>query len=158
MDSVKKWQTRSLSYENTVHLGEQLGANAKGGEVIEMISDLGGGKTAFVTGLARGVGSEDQVSSPTFMISRVYYGRTLTVHHFDFYRLEEPGMIAQQLAEVQGDPGSIVIVEWGDIVHDVLPLLRCKIEIARAEEHADDRLITCSYPEQYDYLFDGLIL
>ncbi len=157
MSTEKTWQTRSLSYENTVRLGEQLGCSTKGGEVIELISDLGGGKTAIVTGLAVGIGSEDQVSSPTFTVSRVYYGKKFTIHHFDFYRLEEAGLIAQQLAEVLDDPTAIIIVEWGNVVHDVLPQDRCIIDISKVEDRENERIITCRYTDKYDYLFESFV-
>jgi tRNA threonylcarbamoyladenosine biosynthesis protein TsaE len=59
------WQTQSIDFEHTELLAERLGKKLKGGEVIELVSDLGGGKTTFVRGLARGMGSPDHVASPT---------------------------------------------------------------------------------------------
>jgi len=77
----------SESPEATEQLAEAIGRRLTGGEVIELVSDLGGGKTTFVRGLARGLGSADVVSSPTFTVSKVYKADKLELHHFDFYRL-----------------------------------------------------------------------
>ncbi len=122
----------------------------RGGEVIELVSDLGGGKTTFVRGLARGLGSTDRVSSPTFTISKVYkVPGSLALHHFDFYRLPEAGLIAEELADVLDDPRNIVVVEWAGIVQDVLPQSKLTIRIEKTPE--DERIfhITAS-PELAD--------
>jgi len=102
----------------------------KGGEVIELVSDLGGGKTTFVRGLVRGLGSEDKVASPTFTISKLYKKDKLEVHHFDFYRLQEAGIVADELAEIAGDPLTVTVIEWGGAVQHVLPEERMTVTIA----------------------------
>src|SRR5262249_35297728 len=112
---------RTASAEATEKLGEQIGKRLRGGEVIELVSDLGGGKTTFVRGLARGFGSTAHVSSPTFTISHEYKAGRRTLYHYDFYRLTEAGIMADELAEAAHDPDAVVVVEWGDIVADVLP-------------------------------------
>src|SRR4051812_18557733 len=93
------WQTSSTSFADTERLGELLGSRLDGSEVIELRSDLGGGKTTFVRGLIRGTGSKDHVVSPTFTLSRIYQTKDFQIHHFDFYRLNDPGILADQLAE-----------------------------------------------------------
>lgn len=85
----------SDSTDATIKLGEQLGRNLKGGETIEFLSDLGGGKTTFITGLNKGFGSEDPVASPSFTISYTYSRQNKKqLHHFDFYRLEDAGIVS----------------------------------------------------------------
>lgn len=148
------WQTSSTSSEETERLAEKIGASLKGGEVIELISDLGGGKTTFVRGLARGAGSKDRVASPTFTISRVYETGDKEIHHFDFYRLGEAGLIGEELAEVLGDPHRITVVEWADIVQDVLPTQRLTITIAKTP--TDGRELTFRAPLALDYLIKAL--
>lgn len=102
--------------------GEQLGAALHVGIVIELIGDVGAGKTTFVKGLARGLGVSDDVQSPSFTISRVYEARDgLELRHYDFYRLSEPGVMQMELAEAIASPHVVTVVEWGDIVADVLP-------------------------------------
>jgi len=114
---------------DTQNLATIVGKVVKGGEVIEFTSDLGGGKTAFVKGLARGMGVLDVVQSPTFMLSIVHKAnRGLELHHFDFYRLHEAGMSAE-LAESLQQANAVTAVEWGDIVHDVLPNYRMSVNI-----------------------------
>jgi tRNA threonylcarbamoyladenosine biosynthesis protein TsaE len=135
-------------------LGEQIGALLKGGEVIELVSDLGGGKTTFTRGLVRGAGSHDAVASPTFTISREYKAADFIIVHFDFYRLAEAGVVAEELREFVGDSQTVTVVEWGDIVANVLPEDRVSIELSQVGEDARD--ITIRYPETKAYLFEGL--
>ena len=143
-------QIISQSPTATEHLGERIGASLRGGEVIELISDLGGGKTTLVRGLARGMGSQDKVASPTFTISHEYHTGRLTLYHFDFYRLSEAGIVADELREVVGDPTAVVVIEWGELVADVLPADRLSLTIRATGETA--RELTFRYPAQLAYL------
>jgi len=122
------------SMQETIAFGESLGSKLQGGEVIELTSDIGGGKTTLVRGVARGIQSEDQVQSPTFTISRIYEGEVCNIHHFDFYRLENPGVMREELLESIDDPRVVVVVEWSQIVEDVLPADRITINIDALEE------------------------
>lgn len=142
----------SISRQETIEFGTKTGKKLKGGEVIELLSDLGGGKTTFVSGLALGFGSKDPVASPSFTISYVY-GRPdgKQLHHFDFYRLQDAGVVGNELAEVVGDENIVTVIEWGNIVHNVLPPKRIKINIENQSEN--QRLIKCQYAKEYDYLF-----
>jgi tRNA threonylcarbamoyladenosine biosynthesis protein TsaE len=140
------------SHQQTTKLGERIGRNLRGGEVFELKSDLGGGKTTFVSGLAKGFGSPDPVASPSFTINYVYTRPDKKqLFHFDFYRLEDPGIIANELAEVENDPGVVTAVEWSDIVHDLLPEARVIVAITATAENT--RTITVTYAEEYEYLF-----
>ncbi|HEY1835303.1 MAG TPA: tRNA (adenosine(37)-N6)-threonylcarbamoyltransferase complex ATPase subunit type 1 TsaE [Candidatus Saccharimonadales bacterium] len=147
---MKTWQTDSASLEATEALAEKIGKRLKGGEVIELVSDLGGGKTAFVRGLARGLGSRDHVASPTFTISREYQAGELTLYHFDFYRLSEPGIMSAELAEILDDPKAVVAVEWSDIVQHVLPEKRLSVKFALNGETS--RQLDFTYPPELAYL------
>lgn len=124
-----------------------LGQLLKNPEVIELRADLAGGKTTFVRGLARGLGSKDTVSSPTFTLSKIYKARNLQIHHFDFYRLNNGGIVADQLAESLEDPNVITVVEWSDIVQNVLPEDRLSIEFKPTANDSQQREISISYPE-----------
>lgn len=134
----------------TEAFGEKLGAKLKGQEVIELKSDLGGGKTTLTRGIARGAGSTDNVASPTFTISKLYQTPNITLYHFDFYRLQEAGLMAHELHDALEDPQGVVIVEWGDLVEDVLPKKRMTITLHRSEN--DGRELVCNYPEAMEYL------
>lgn len=144
------WQTDTASPEATQELAATIGKRLKGGEVIELVSDLGGGKTAFVRGLAKGMGSHDQVASPTFTISREYHADNLTLYHFDFYRLNEPGIITAELAEFVDDPKAVVAVEWSDIAKHVLPEKRLTVRLTLTGEQS--RQLQFTYPLELAYL------
>lgn len=152
--STHTQRIESTTAEFTESLAEDIGGRLRGGEVIELRSDLGGGKTTFVRGLMRGMGSADKVASPTFTISKMYKAGKLEVHHFDFYRLSEPGIIANELAEVAGDPLAVVVVEWADVVQHVLPENRLIITIKQTPEGARDMAFQA--PEALAYLIEGL--
>lgn len=143
------WQTNSTGSADTERLGVLLGSKFKGGEVVELNADLGGGKTTFVKGLAKGLGSEDIVASPTFTLKKTYKGRgSLQLHHFDFYRLNEPGVVANQLKESLNDPKVVTVVEWSDTVKDVLPEKRFCIEFQPQRYDPNERAIHIHYSEQ----------
>lgn len=131
-----------------------MGKALKGGEVIELRSDLGGGKTTFVRGLTRAAKSKDKVASPTFTISKVYDCPKFTIHHFDFYRLSEAGIMADELAEIIGDPQTVTVIEWGDVVGYVLPSKRLGVVIEQTPE--GHRKITFSAPNSLKYLLGDL--
>lgn len=108
--------------ESMQALGAQIGALCVGGEVIELIGDIGAGKTTFTKGLAQALGIEEDVQSPTFTISRVYATEAnLLLAHYDFYRLSDPGVMKIELAESVADPRTITVIEWAGNVADVLP-------------------------------------
>ena len=126
-----------------------MGQNLRGGEVIELVSDIGGGKTTFVRGLAKGMGSADRVSSPSFTLTNQYRSEKLTMQHFDFYRLAEPGIMRQELAEYIEDAATVTVVEWADIVADVLPVDRVSITIAAVSDTGRKYRVTYSNSTKY---------
>lgn len=154
MISLMDVQRRTSDAEETEGIAESIGQRLHGGEVIELSSDLGGGKTTFTRGLARGMGSADTVASPTFTISKLYRAGELTMHHFDFYRLPDAGLMANELSEVVEDPKAVIVVEWGGIVADVLPPKRLKIDIKNLG--GDNRALEFSGPDELSYLVEGL--
>lgn len=105
-------------------------------------------------GLARGIDSQDHVSSPTFKISNTYQGKQLELLHYDFYRLPEAGLMRHELADVLGDPKTVIAVEWADVVEDVLPEERLRIHIAVTSEN--ERRLEFRGPETVKYLVEGL--
>ncbi len=141
-----------MSSDATEQLGERLGRKLRGSEVIELVSDLGGGKTTFTRGLVRGTGSTDRVGSPTFTLSREYQAPKFRVAHFDFYRLGVAGIVADELDEIIHDPAYVTVVEWGDIVHDVLPPDRVTVRFEQAGD--DKRHIVITYPPRLAYLLE----
>ena len=98
--------------------------------VIELIGDVGAGKTTLTRGLAEGLGVAEAVTSPSFTISKVYAlpdgGRLV---HYDFYRLKEPGLMVEDLAENMAEPRNVVVIEWGESVAEVIPEEHQRVEI-----------------------------
>lgn len=99
--------------------------------VIELIGDVGTGKTTFTRGLALGLGIKEPVTSPSFTISKQYAlpnaGRLI---HYDFYRLPDPGLMSEDLAENLQDPNNIIVIEWGESVTSLLPKNHHTIKIS----------------------------
>lgn len=152
---MSEFTFKSDNLDDTQAFAAAIGSLLRGREVLELISDVGGGKTTFVKGLAKGLHITDTVQSPTFTISRLYNGRDdLELHHFDFYRLNEAGIVADELAESLQQPNAIVAVEWGEIVHDVLPAHRMSIRLKSVGD--DQRIITVTTPQGMEYIDDAI--
>jgi tRNA threonylcarbamoyladenosine biosynthesis protein TsaE len=143
-------QILSGSPEETEKLAEEIGKKVRGGEVIELISDLGGGKTIFVYGLAKGMGSSAKVASPSFTIENEYKAGELTLCHFDFYRLTDAGIVKIELEEKILDKKMVTVIEWSDIVKDALPSDRLSIKINAKSETTREFIFSC--PESLNYL------
>ena len=99
------------------------------------IGDVGAGKTTFTRGRAAGLGIEEPISSPSFTISRFYQGEKYTLTHYDFYRLDDPGLMADDLAESIGDQNNITVIEWGESIADILPAEHNRISIRYIDEN-----------------------
>jgi tRNA threonylcarbamoyladenosine biosynthesis protein TsaE len=104
----------TASETETASAGEALGRDLRPGDVVLLYGDLGAGKTAFVRGLARGVGANpDDVSSPTFTIVQEYAGPSATLYHVDLYRLEPAEIDDLGLEDLVSGDG-IVAIEWAE--------------------------------------------
>lgn len=116
-------------------LGENFAKTIRIPTIIELVGDVGTGKTTFVRGLAQGLNIKEPVTSPSFTISKSYAlknGGNLV--HYDFYRLQDPGLMADDLQENLANPKNIVIIEWGESVNNLLPNNHLKIEIKYNED------------------------
>ncbi len=131
MNMMKKIE----NVEEMQRFGERLGQSLSGSEVIELVGDVGAGKTTMARGLARGMGVAEPVQSPSFTVSRVYDApRGLRLVHYDFYRLTDAGIMASELADTLSDEKSCVVIEWADTVKDVLPQDRLTVSISSPTE------------------------
>ena len=129
--------------KETFELGRQFGAVIKPGTVISLIGDLGVGKTVFAQGLARGLGIEEAVGSPTFTIVQVYDEGRLPFYHFDVYRIGD----IEEMDEIgyedyfYGD--GVCLVEWAELIEELLPKNRVALLIEKdLEKGFDYRRIT----------------
>ena len=134
-------ETRSP--EETFRLGEELGRKAVPGQVFTLTGDLGVGKTVFTQGLAKGLGIEEAVNSPTFTIVQVYEEGRLPFYHFDVYRIGDVEEMEEVGFEdyVMGD--GVSLIEWADLIEEILPEKRTRILIEKdLEQGFDYRKIT----------------
>ena len=123
------------SEQEMLDFGQNFANNIQSATVIELVGDVGAGKTTFVRGLAQGLGIKEPLSSPSFTISRFYQGEKYTLTHYDFYRLEDPGLMAEDLAESIEDENNVTIIEWGQSIADILPPEHKVIEIKYIDEN-----------------------
>lgn len=113
--------TETFCAEETFALGKRIGAAAHPGMVLSLTGDLGTGKTVFTQGVAAGLGIEEAVNSPTFTIVQIYEGGRLPFYHFDVYRIGD----IEEMDEIgyedcfYGD--GVSLVEWPDLVREILP-------------------------------------
>lgn len=122
--------THIASEDAMKQFGAHIGALLRGGEVIELVGDVGAGKTTFVKGLAQGLDIDEDIQSPSFTINRTYDARDdLLLSHYDFYRLDDAGIMASDLNETVKDPRTVTVIEWADIASDVLPIERLTLQI-----------------------------
>lgn len=118
-----------------VRFGEALGQSVKNGIVIELVGDVGAGKTTLTKAIARGLGITDPMQSPSFTIVNRYTTPSgLELAHYDFYRLHDPGIMSEELAETVHDRNIVTVIEWADVVGDVLPAERLQIRLNTVDE------------------------
>lgn len=133
----------TASAQETEQLGQRLGQQLKPGAVIAYSGDLGAGKTAFTRGLARGLGIEDPITSPTYTIVNEYPGK-IPLFHFDMYRLSSSEDLFDIGWEDYLTRGGVIAVEWSERVEDALDEVEgiIRIHIRRDPDHDDGREIS----------------
>ena len=136
------------SPEETFRVGKELGEKAYAGQVFTLTGDLGVGKTVCTQGLAKGLGIEEPVNSPTFTIVQEYDGGRLPFYHFDVYRIGD----VEEMEEVGFDDyvmgEGVSLIEWADLIREILPEKRTEILIDKDLERGFDyRRITVAQRE-----------
>ena len=107
------WERVTSSPEETQRVAREIGERCIGGEVILLVGELGAGKTCFTQGLAQGLGIDDYVHSPTFVMVGRYEGRR-TLYHVDLYRVESFDEALELGVEEQLGDDAVCVVEWAD--------------------------------------------
>ena len=134
-------ETRSA--EETYNLGVEIGKKATKGQVYTMVGDLGVGKTVFTQGIAKGLGIEDAISSPTFTIVQVYDEGRLPFYHFDVYRIGDISEMDEIGYEDYVYGEGVTLIEWANLIEEILPDTRVCITIEKdLEQGFDYRKIT----------------
>ena len=133
----------SFCAKDTYELGEKIGQMAKPGMVISLTGDLVVGKTVFTQGLAKGLGIEEPVNSPTFTIVQVYEEGRLPLYHFDVYRIGDIEEMDEIGYEDYFYGEGVCLIEWADLIREILPEQMCRVTIEKdLEKGFDYRKIT----------------
>ena len=111
----------TYSAEETFKLGEQIGKDAKPGQVYALLGDLGVGKTVLIKGVAKGLGIDEPVNSPTFTIVQVYESGRLPFYHFDVYRIGDIEEMEEIGYEEYFYGNGVSFVEWANLVEEIMP-------------------------------------
>ena len=130
-------------------LGKRLGRALAPGDLVYLSGELGAGKTTLARGIARGLGYEGRVNSPTFTLMNVYQGRC-PIYHFDFYRLSEEELDDLGLEDYLGGEG-ICLIEWPAAGEKALPRAAWRVDIALVENDYElPRQVTVRGPAAAD--------
>ena len=133
------------SVEDTQKLAKKLARNINPGTTIALIGGLGAGKTTFTKGFARQMGIKDHVTSPTFKLISEYQGEKYRLNHIDAYRMNGP----EDFLNIGGEEyfiskDSITIIEWGDLLNDILPSKTIRVNFKRIKSPKESRRIEIS--------------
>ena len=135
----KKILLRSL--QEVTEYGMHLGQEASPGQIIALTGDLGAGKTTLTKAIAKGLGIEAVVTSPTFTIVKEYRSGRLPLFHFDVYRIGDIDEMYELGYEEYFFGEGVCVVEWADLIEDLIPDEALWISIAYGEKE-DERIYT----------------
>jgi tRNA threonylcarbamoyladenosine biosynthesis protein TsaE len=130
----------SKSENDTIEFANRLANFLKNGDIIVLSGDLGSGKTKFTQGILKHFNLEDEISSPTFTIVNEYHKDETNIYHFDVYRLSD----SDEFYAIGGDEylnNGICIIEWGEIIEDILPKDYIKISFTKDAENENYRIL-----------------
>ena len=140
---VEKIMIETFCAEETFALGKKIGELAKPGMIVSLIGDLGVGKTVFTQGLAAGLGITEAINSPTFTIVQVYEEGRMPFYHFDVYRIGDIEEMDEIGYEDYFYGEGICLIEWANLIEEILPENICKITIEKnLDKGFDYRSIT----------------
>lgn len=125
-------QVLTGSERETLELGRRLGLALNGGAVVLLVGPLGAGKTVLARGIAEGLGVTEPVSSPSFVLVRQYDAAGgIKVYHWDAYRLQGPRDLEYLPLEEHMAEDSVLLIEWGERLEEVLPADAIRIQLVR---------------------------
>lgn len=117
----------------TYNIGIKIGKQLKAGDILSLNGDLGAGKTYLTKGIAKGLGIEDYITSPTFTILNEYEGR-IPLYHFDVYRINDVEEMYEIGFEEYLYGNGVCVIEWGSMVEEILPKNAINIKIKNLGE------------------------
>ena len=122
----------------TFEFGQKIGREAKPGQIYTLDGDLGVGKTIFTKGMAKGLGIEEPVTSPTFTILQEYESGRLPLYHFDVYRIGDPEEMDEIGYEDYFYGQGICLIEWAGLIEELIPKEAVRICIEKDLEKGLD--------------------
>lgn len=128
----------TYSAEETAELGKKIAQQAKQGSVCALLGELGSGKTVFTQGIARGLDITEPVCSPTFTIVQVYEEGRMPFYHFDVYRISDIAEMDEIGYEDYFYGDGFTLIEWADLIEEILPPAYCRITIEKDLEKGFD--------------------
>ena len=132
------------SEADTEKLGKEIADSLKPGDVVALIGDPGTGKTTLTKYIAEGLGIREMITSPTFTIVSEYRSGRIPMFHFDVYRLENSEDIFETGVEEYFDMGGVCIVEWADMIAEILPD-DTKCVFMEYGENEGERIYRCTF-------------
>ena len=134
------------SEQEVMEYGFRLGQEAVPGQVIALTGDLGAGKTTLTKAIARGLGIEETITSPTFTIVKEYRSGRLPLFHFDVYRIGDIDEMYELGYEEYFFGDGLCVVEWADLIEELIPEEALRISIAYGQEE-EERIYTCTFSQ-----------
>ena len=151
-----EYKITTYSEEETIELAQNIESEKFPNMVICLRGDLGSGKTVFTKGFAKAMEITEEVTSPTFNIIKEYTTGEMPLFHMDVYRLD--GKVDELGIEEYFTKKGATIIEWADMIPDVLPDRRLDIKIRSSEEDEDKRIITITpYGKKYEELCEAVL-
>lgn len=135
-------EIRCRNEQDTAALARQLAQASKPGDIIALIGELGTGKTTLTRYIARALGIGERITSPTFTIVKEYHSGRIPLYHFDVYRVSDPDELFEIGCEEYFYGTGLCIIEWADLIEDILPAETKKIRILPGQTE-QERIVQC---------------
>lgn len=136
----------SKNEKETIEIAKKIASQLQKGDIIVLSGELGAGKTKFTEGILTYFGLENEISSPTFTIVNEYTAKNINIYHFDVYRISN----IDEFYEIGGDEyfsKGICIIEWGEIIKEILPKEYIKINLKKEQNNENTRIIIIETPK-----------
>ena len=152
------YKYKSNSPNETMQFAYNLASKLTNGDIVVLTGELGAGKTKFTEGFLSYFGLENEISSPTFNIVNEYKKNNINIYHFDVYRLESSDEFYAIGGEEYFNTG-ICIIEWGEIIEDVLPTDYIQISFSKDDKKENLRILDVQiFGNKYDSIKNKIFL
>ncbi len=141
------YDLKGCTLEQMLIIGRSLGEQVKPGDIITLSGDLGAGKTTTAQAIARGLGIEQPVSSPTFTIIKEYTTGRIPLYHFDLYRLSDSAIYEDLGYDEYFFGSGVCVIEWAEYIDELLPGDRLHMDIFNGENQTRNVAFSYSHPK-----------